>query len=243
MIIRVLMAATVAGLSTFTGCEEDDGGLFSDKATLYFHNQLTQYAGGSVDDVTVDLFVDDLNTPRINDQEYTTSGTVSSETVDLDDDSQSIAFDVTGPAGSTLINGPVNYRLTKGDGYTLVMMGDTSLDNRQLKLFRQVPMDTGNQARIRFINTLSQISDDELSVSSGGSELVNQLEYGDASSYVSLNNTGTLTFTITDQTQALDLDDVNCNISSGRSYDAIIAYRRFDSEDDNLELYCQPVAN
>ncbi|MDX1802479.1 MAG: hypothetical protein R3292_00260 [Alcanivorax sp.] len=244
MFFRMVIAATVAGLSTFSGCQDDNNGsLLNDRATLYFHNQLTQFTGGSSDDVTVNLFVDDLNTALRSGEVYSTTGSVSSDSVKLADSADTLAFDVTGKAGSTLISGPVNFRLTQGEGYTLVLMGDTSLDNRQLKLFRQVSQTvSSSQASIRFINTLSQLDPDQLSVAQGSNTLVEKLDYGVASSYVTLTGSGNLSFTINDQTQGLALDTVSCNLSAGRSYDAIIAYRQFDSQDDDLALYCQPVA-
>ena len=244
MFFRMIIAATVAGLSSFSGCEDNtNSGLLGDSATLYFHNQLTQFSGGSSSDVNVNLFVDDLNSALQTDQAYSTASSVSSETIKLADSADTLAFDVTGNSGSTLINGPVNFRLSQGDSYTLVMMGDTSLDNRQLKLFRQVSQTVASgQVSIRFINTLSQLDPDQLSVTQGQSTLVQQLDYAAASSYVTLTSSGTVTFTINDQSQALALDTVSCNVSAGRSYDAIIAYRQFDSQDDDLALYCQPVA-
>ncbi|MCG8393870.1 MAG: DUF4397 domain-containing protein [Pseudomonadales bacterium] len=243
VLARLVLAASIAGLSAF-GCDEDED-IFTDNARLYFHNQLTQVSGGSQDDVTVDLFVDDQNSPLESDRAYTERGNVSNSSVELDDDSQSVAFDVRGSnSGSTLINGPVNRTLTAGDRYTVVLMGDTTLDNRQLKTFRHQDMDVGTgQIRVRFINTLSRLSGDELSVSQSGGTgqaIVNGLEYGDGSSYVSLNVSGSLNVNINNETQGVLIDQVSCNVSSGNSYDAIIAYTRYDSDDDQISLYCQP---
>lgn len=242
--LRLVLAASVAGLSTF-GCDEDDGDLFTDNARLYFHNQLTQVGGGSEDDVTVDFFVDNQNSPLQSDVGYSVTGDVSAESIELDDDSQSLSFDVRGSSsGSTLVNGPVNRTLTEGDRYTVVLMGDTTLDNRQLRTFRHQQMTVASgQIRVRFINTLSRLSGDELSVTVAGGtgqQLVSGLEYGQGSSYVSLSAGGNLNVTVNNETQGLEIDQVSCSVSSGRSYDAIIAYRRFDSDDDQIALYCQP---
>ena len=243
--LRLVLAASVAGLSTFGCDEEDDNGLFSDNARIYFHNQLTQLGGGSEDDVTVDLFVDNQNTPVQDDVGYTITGNVSAESIELDDDSESLSFDARGSnSGSTLVNGPLNRTLTAGDRYTVVLMGDTTLDNRQLRTYRHQQMTvTSGQIRVRFINTLSRLSGDELSVvtpGAAGQSLVSGLEYAEGSGYVSVNASGTLEVTVNNETQGLEIDQVSCSVSSGRSYDAIIAYRRFDSDDDQIALYCQP---
>ncbi len=247
--LRLVLAASVAGLSAF-GCDEDeDGGIFSssDSAQLYFHNQLTQVGGGSEDDVIVDLFVDDQTTALESGVAYTTRGSVGANSLELDDDSESIAFDARGiSSGSTLVSGPINRTLTGGNRYSVVLMGDTTLDNRQLKTFSHQKMDVGSgQIRVRFINTLSRLSGDELSITAsggapGGQALVSGLEYADGSSYVSLSAGGSLAVTINNETQGVIIDDVNCSVSSGRSYDAIIAYTEFDSDDDQISLYCQP---
>lgn len=239
--LRMVIAAGIAGLSAF-GCDEDEE-LFGDSTRLYFHNQMTQSTGGSSSDVSVDLFVDDMNSPLVSDRGYTESGSVSSDTLELDEESESIAFDARGASsGSTLVNGPVNRTLVAGDRYTVVLMGDTTLDNRQLKTFRYQDVDVGSgQIRVRFINTLSRLNGDELSVSvPGGQQLVSGLEYAAGSSYVSLSAGSTLDVVVTNQTQGVDIDQVNCSVSSGRSYDAIIAYTRFDSADDQISIYCQP---
>ena len=102
---------------------------------------------------------------------------------------------------------------------------------------------TSGQIRVRFINTLSRLSGDELSVATpgpAGQSLVSGLEYAEGSNYVSVNASGTLEVTVNNETQGLEIDQVSCSVSSGRSYDAIIAYRRFDSDDDQIALYCQP---
>lgn len=247
--LRLVLAASVAGLSAF-GCDEDeDGGLFSssDSAQLYFHNQLTQVGGGSEDDITVDLFVDDQTTALESGVAYTTRGSVSANSLELDDDSESIAFDARGiSSGSTLVSGPINRTLTGGNRYSVVLMGDTTLDNRQLKTFSHQKMDVGSgQIRVRFINTLSRLSGDELSITAsgsapGGQALVSGLEYADGSSYVSLSAGSNLAVTVNNETQGVIIDDVSCSVSSGRSYDAIIAYTEFDSDDDQISLYCQP---
>ncbi len=242
--LRLVLAVSVAGASTF-GCDEEDSDLFSDNARLYFHNQLTQVGGGSADDVTVDLFVDKPNSPLRDGVAYTTTDNVSADSIELDDDSESLSFDVRGSSsGSSLINGPVNRTLTAGDRYTVVLMGDTTLDNRQLRTFRYQDVNVSSgQIRVRFINTLSRLSGDELSVSlpgATGQQLVSGLEYGQGRSYVSLSAGGSLEVTVNNETQGLEIDQVSCSVSSGRSYDAIIAYRRFDSDDDQIDLFCQP---
>ncbi|MZR63295.1 DUF4397 domain-containing protein [Alcanivorax sp. DP30] len=241
--LRMVMAASIAGLSAF-GCDEnEDGELFGDSTRLYFHNQMTQTTGGSSSDVNVDLFVDDLSTPLVDDRGYTETGSVSSDSIELDDDSETIAFDVRGSAsGSSLISGPINKTLVAGSRYTVVLMGDTTLGNQQLETFRYQDVDVASgQIRVRFINTLSRLSGDELSVSvPGGQQLVSGLEYSDGSSYVSLSSGSTLQVDVNNQTQGVIIDTVSCSVSSGRSYDAIIAYTRFDSADDQISLYCQP---
>ena len=151
--LRLVMAASVVGLSAF-GCDEDDD-LFSDSTRLYFHNQLTQVGGGSEDDITVDLFVDDQNSALESDVDYTTRGNVSVNSLDLDDDSQSVAFDVRGSSsGSSLVSGPINRTLIAGNRYTVVLMGDTTLDNRQLKTFSHQKMDVAS-GQIREIGRAS----------------------------------------------------------------------------------------
>lgn len=238
---RMVVAASIAGLSAF-GCEDD--ALKDEEARIHFHNQLTQSSGGSSSDVAVDFYVDDMNTALETNEEYTTQGNVSGNDVDLGDEDASIAFDVRGnSSGSTLINGPINFTLIGGDEYTAVMMGDTLLDNRELKLFRYQPVSVSSgQIRVRFINTLSRLSGDELLVAEvgGGQDLVSGLEYADGSSYVTLSAGSTLEVSVQNETQGLEIDQVSCSVSSGRSYDAIIAYRDFDSADDELDLFCQP---
>ena len=95
---------------------------------------------------------------------------------------------------------------------------------------------------MRFINTLSRLSGDDLSVTlpGGTQQLASDLEYGSASSYTTLSAGGTLQVDVNNQTQGILIDQVSCNVSSGRSYDAIIAYTRFDSDDDQISIYCQP---
>ena len=152
--LRLVLAASVAGLSAF-GCDEDEDVFSSDSAQLYFHNQLTQVGGGSEDDITVDLFVDNQTTAVESGVDYTTRGSVSSNSLELDDDSESVAFDVRGTSsGSTLVNGPINRTLTGGNRYTVVLMGDTTLDNRQLKTFSHQKMDVGS-GQIREIGRAS----------------------------------------------------------------------------------------
>ena len=242
--LRMVLAASIAGLSAF-GCDEDeDGELFGDSTRLYFHNQLTQSTGGSSDDVVVDFYVDDMNSPLSEDRGYTESGNVSSNQIELDDESENLQFDVrASSSGSTLINGPSTQTLIAGDRYTVVMMGDTTLGNSQLKSFRYQDVDVGSgQIRVRFINTLSRLAGDDLSVtlSGGAQQLATDLEYGGASSYNTLSAGSTLQVDINNQTQGVLIDQVSCNVSSGRSYDAIIAYSRFDSDNDQISIYCQP---
>ena len=241
--LRMVMAASIVGASAF-GCDEDDGELFGDSTRLYFHNQMTQTTGGSSSDVNVDLFVDDLGSPLVDDRGYTEAGSVSSDTIELDDDSETIAFDVLGSAsGSSLISGPINKTLVAGSDYTVVLMGDTTLGNQQLEIFRYQDVDVASgQIRVRFINTLSRLSGDEISVSlpGGGEAIASGLEYSEGSSYVSLSSGSTLQVEVNNQTQALLIDTVSCPVSTGRSYDAIIAYSRFDSDDDQISIYCQP---
>ena len=74
----------------------------------------------------------------------------------------------------------------------------------------------------------------------GTQQLASDLEYGSASSYTTLSAGGTLQVDVNNQTQGILIDQVSCNVSSGRSYDAIIAYTRFDSDDDQISIYCQP---
>lgn len=240
--LRMVLAASIAGLSAF-GCDEDED-IFGDSTRLYFHNQLTQSSGGSSDDVVVDFYVDDMNTPLSEDRGYTESGNVSSNQIELDDDNENLQFDVRGrSSGTTLINGPINQTLVAGDRYTVVMMGDTTLDNRQLRSFRYQDVDVASgQIRVRFINTLSRLSGDDLSVTlpGGTQQLASDLEYGSASSYTTLSAGGTLQVDVNNQTQGILIDQVSCSVSSGRSYDAIIAYTRFDSDDDQISIYCQP---
>ncbi len=242
--LRMVLAASIAGLSAFGCDEEEDGELFGDSVRLYFHNQMTQTSGGSSSDVSVDLFVDDMNAPLSSNRGYTETGSVSSNSIDLDDESESIAFDVRGAnSGSTLINGPVNRTLVGGSRYTVVLMGDTTLGNQQLGSFRYQDVDVASgQIRVRFINTLSRLSGDDVSVSlpGGAQQLASGLEYGDGSSYSTLSAGSTLQVDVNNQTQGVLIDSVSCNVSSGRSYDAIIAYTRFDSADDQISLYCQP---
>lgn len=242
--LRMVMAASIVGASAF-GCDEDeDGDLFGDSTRLYFHNQMTQTTGGSSSDVNVDLFVEDLGSPLVDDRGYTETGSVSSDSIELDDESETIAFDVRGSAsGSSLISGPINKTLVAGSRYTVVLMGDTTLGNQQLETFRYQDVDVASgQIRVRFINTLSRLSGDEISVSlpGGGQQLASGLEYSEGSSYTSLSAGGTLQVDVNNQTQAVLIDTVSCSVSSGRSYDAIIAYTRFDSADDQISLYCQP---
>ena len=240
--LRMVMAASIAGLSAF-GCDEDED-VFGDSTRLYFHNQMTQTTGGSSDDVSVDLFVDDMNSPLASDVEYTVTGSVGSDSVELDDDSESIAFDVRGASsGSTLINGPVNRTLVAGSRYTVVLMGDTTLGNQRLGTFRYQDVDVASgQIRVRFINTLSRRAGDDLSVSlpGGAQQLASALEYGDGSSYTTLSSGSTLQVDVNNSTQGVLIDTVSCSVSSGRSYDVIIAYTRFDSDDDQIAIYCQP---
>lgn len=240
--LRMVMAASIAGLSAF-GCDED-GDVFGDSSRLYFHNQMTQATGGSSSDVRVDLYVDDINSPLLSDRSYTETGSVSSNTIELDDDSESIAFDVRASnSGSSLISGPVNRTLVAGSRYTVVLMGDTTLGNQELGTFRYQDVDVASgQVRVRFINTLSRLSGDELSVTlpGGVQQLATGLEYARNSSYVSLSAGSTLQVEVNNETQGVLIDTVSCSVSSGRSYDAIIAYTRFDSADDQISLYCQP---
>ncbi len=242
ILLRMVMAASIVGLSAF-GCDEDEE-LFSDSARIYFHNQMTQTSGGSSNDVSVDLFVDDMNTALTRDRGYTETGSVSSNSIELDDESESIAFDARGASsGSTLINGPINRTLVAGSHYTVVLMGDTTLGNQQLGTFRYQDVDVGTgQIRVRFINTLSRLSGDELSVSlpGGGQQLVSGLKFGEGSNYVSLSSGSSLQVDVNNSTQGVLIDTVSCSVSSGRSYDAIIAYTRFDSADDQISIYCQP---
>lgn len=241
--LRMVMAASIAGLSAF-GCDEDEDLFSADSARLYFHNQMTQTTGGSSSDVSVDLFVENLSSPLASDVDYTVTGSVGSDSVELDDDSESIAFDVRGASsGSTLINGPVNRTLVAGSRYTVVLMGDTTLGNQRLGTFRYQDVDVASgQIRVRFINTLSRLAGDELSVSlpGGGQQLASSLEYGDGSSYTSLSTGTTLQVDVNNSTQGVLIDTVSCSVSSGRSYDVIIAYTRFDSADDQISIYCQP---
>lgn len=239
--LRMVMAASIAGLSAF-GCDEEEE-LFGDSVRLYFHNQMTQTTGGSSDDVRADLFVDNQNSPLVSDRGYTVTGSVSSDSIELDDDSESIAFDArSANSGSSLISGPINKTLVGGSRYTVVLMGDTTLGNQRLETYRYQDVDVASgQIRVRFINTLSRLNSDELSVSvPGGEQLVNGLEYGDGSSYVSLSSGSSLQVDVNNETQGITIDTVSCAVSSGRSYDAIIAYTQFDSADDQIAIYCQP---
>lgn len=240
--IRGLLIAVVAGLATF-GCDPDDP-LFSDAATVHFHNVMTQSSGGVPADVRVDLLVNGDDSPLIAERGYSQDDGVSATRVALESRDQNVAMDVLGPSGSTLINGPVTRRLLSDNVYTLVLMGDTSLDNRQLQSYRQSDVSLlPSQSRLRFIHALSLQSSDDITVvlaeDFNAAPLAENLAYGQASGYVTLGAAGIINVNVIDSISGDVLGAASCPVSGGGSVDAIVAYNDFDS--DQLALYCQPV--
>lgn len=256
---RAATAALVLGfaglLTGCGGCDEDEsvsdclfsGDFESRSSRIVFFNQLTDSGSSDADDVIADLFAATESDALVEERPYNTTATPGSVGVDLDDETQDVAFTLRRSDGDLELVSNRLLELEDGEVHTVVAMGDVDeVVSVRLESFRRDDRTPATgQARIRFIHTLSRLDTAaslRLDVLRGTTLLVDALDYGNASGFVGLAITdGQLQVTLRDA----DDDTVaspSCSLSAGDSFDAILAYQSFgDTDLEDIRLFCHPL--
>ena len=241
--MKKLGLLAMAGAVVLSGCGGDDDDvedLLREPAAIFFHNQL---AGTVQADTTVDLVArNNLSEPLFENRKYSTTEQ-DGVTFKLNTETESVEFDVNNDT-TTLVDDQ-SLELKAGQSYTLVLMGQVSgsggsdpvLGNYQ----QSVAAVSDSEVRIRLIHALSGLSGQPLAVSVGGDFLVDGFVFGQATDYEAVTPAS-------DETLELDVfryamwsgvDQVDCEIETGKSYDVIITHPAYDSE--VVEIFCQQV--
>ncbi len=254
--IGVLLSSAVF----LQGCSCDEGESVSEcvidedpssTAEVFYFNQITDDGGNDEDEITTELFAGTESDALVEERAYSTSGDVDGVDVDLDelddDDMADVAFTVRRTEDSFEFISNEVAELEEGADYTLVAMGDidetTSL--RLAVLEREEQSTASDEVSVRFVHTLSDLdaSSLRLDVLDGdGDELVEDLNYASESDYVTLTpSAGRITVDLRDNDDDI-VASAGCDVTTGRSYEAILAYVDFDARnEDDIRLFCHEV--
>lgn len=238
----------VAGALVLTGCGGDDDDveqLYREPTGVFFHNQLIDDSGSGNEaaDTTVDLIrSNDLSNPMFESRPYSTTEQ-DGVAFKLDADSRNVLFDVN-TTTTTLVD-DASITLAAGANYTLLLTGKLAGAGDQtprLKAFRQTPATVAaSQVRVRFIHALGNDNSETVAVTVEGDPLVSALSYTGVTSYFtgtpSLSNQLSATVKVGSDAAVVR----TCSVSTGNSYDVIIAHPAPDST--GVALFCQQVAN
>ena len=241
--MKKLGLLAMAGVVVLSGCGGDDDeveDLLRDPSGLFFHNQL---AGTTAADTTVDLVArNNLSEPLFENRQYSTTEQ-DGVAFKLNADVESVVFDVNNDT-TTLVDDQ-SLELKAGQSYTLVLMGQVSGTGGADPILRNyqqsVAAVSDGEVRIRLIHALSGLSGQPLTVSVGGDALVDGFIFGQATDYETVVPTSdeTLELNVFRYAMWSGVDQVDCEIEKGKSYDVIITHPAYDSE--VVEIFCQQV--
>lgn len=238
----------VLGSLALAACGGDDDELeqlLRERTGVFFHNQLIDDSGSGTEqaDTTVDLIRgNNLSAPMIEGHPYSTTEQ-DGVGFKLDADSEKVLFDVN-TSTATLVD-DASFTLAAGANYTFLLSGKLAGAGEQaprLKAFRQTTASVApSQVRVRFIHALANDSSETVSVSVEGDTLVSALGYTGATAYFS--GTPSLSGQLSAMVKVGNDASVlrTCSITTGNSYDVIIAHPAPDST--GIAVFCQKLAS
>lgn len=225
----ITSGATASGSSTGSG-----------SASIYFYNELTDSGTNNSTSVTVNLTQSGTSSALLSAVPYSTTSNASATTITFDTTTGQTTLNLERTSdGLTL--GTNTVPVSTSSKYTVVAMGDVGNTSPSIQSFQQsYTSAASNQVRIRFINTLSQVSNTApLEVDANGTSLVTGLSFGSASGYVNVPATGnSLSFTI--KQAGSNLATSSCTIQPGNNYDAILAYN--DPGASTIGVFCHLIS-
>ncbi len=227
---RILIGSIATTLvCLISGCGSSDsnpvGG--NGPATINFYNELTNSrAFAAAASVKVDVFTDSSTTAVLTGEGYSTTASGNSATVSVSDGN--VNFTVSGSGGGSSVTQGSN-AMQDGGTYTTVLMGDLKASGTstiQIASFAQESATVdSSHVRVRVINTLSLLTDTTVSVVAGTTTISDALDYGTASDYQTVPQSGR-TLSI-DVAQGGTPITTSCRVQAGNSYDVILAYVNF----------------
>lgn len=246
----------VAGLACITllaGCDEDDVfDSFEARASVYYYNQITSKGAADPSALTTDFAIDADEGDSVQAQGYSTTDDASEMEIGLDQDDIEDGVTVRGTSqtGATLFS--KRARLSEDSSYVAVSYGDTSLGSVTISIWRQDESEVpSGSARFRIINTvnpaiLADIYSLDLRIRGEDNLLAEGLLLGDVTDYQTVDS-GTLYLEVLKNgaTPEQEIDTVDCRMTGGHAYDAILAFKDplnpptdSDQAEDDLALYC-----
>ena len=236
--MRMIGMLAVASAVVLSGCGGDDDDvedLLRAPATLYFHNQLTDFTAPDAASIRVDVITNKASDPLFEDVGYSTDEQ-SGMNLKLAADTETVDFQVRNADGDMLDRG---IALKAGSNYMLVQMGDVSGASSALKLepfLQQTPSIQSSKVGVRFIHAMYQQAD---TTCSNGT--IPSLQYGKATAYFSdtPNGSSRLEVQVKDAADGSLIETVSCAVQAGKVYDAIITHKGF--ADPDMAMFCQQV--
>ena len=156
--MRMIGMLAVASAVVLSGCGGDDDDvedLLRPPASLYFHNQLTDFTAPDAASIRVDVVTNKASDPLFEDVGYSTDEQ-SGMNLKLAADTETVDFQVRNADGDMLDRG---IALKAGSNYMLVQMGDVSGASSALKLepfLQQTPSIQSSKVGVRFIHAMYQ---------------------------------------------------------------------------------------
>lgn len=234
--MKKLGLLAMAGVVVLSGCGGDDDDvedLLREPASLYFHNQLTDFTDPDASSIRVDVVTNKSSDPLFEDVGYSTDEQ-GGMNLKLDAGTETIEFSVRRNGSDFHAD---SASLKSGDNYTLVFMGDVVGGELQLASFRQqIPPITSSQVGVRFIHAMYGEAGTSFSIGSAA-----DLDYGKATGYFSdvPDGSSRLEIEVRDAADNSILDTVSCSVQAGKAYDAIITHKGF--ADPDMAMFCQQV--
>ena len=234
--MKKLGLLAMAGVVMLSGCGGDDDeveDLLRPPASLYFHNQLTDFTDPDASSIRVDVVTNKSSDPLFEDVGYSTDEQ-DGKNLKLDAGEDTIEFSVRRNGSDFHAD---SASLKAGDNYTLVFMGDVVGGALQLAAFRQqTPEVAATQVGVRFIHAMYEQASTRFSIG-----IAADLDYGKATGYFTdtPNGSGRLEIEVRDAADDSLLDTVSCAVQAGKSYDAIITHKGF--ADPDMAMFCQQV--
>ena len=236
--MRMMGMLAVASAVVLSGCGGDDDeveDLLRPPASLYFHNQLTDFTDPDAASIRVDVITNKASDPLFEDVGYSTDEQ-SGMNLKLAADTETVDFQVRNADGDMLDR---EIALKAGSNYMLVQMGDVSGASSALKLesfLQQTPSVQSSKVGVRFIHAMYQQADTTFSIGT-----IPSLQYGKATAYFSdtPNGSSRLEVQVKDAADGSLIETVSCAVQAGKVYDAIITHKGF--ADPDMAMFCQQV--
>jgi len=234
--MRMIGMLAVASAVVLSGCGGDDDDvedLLRAPASLYFHNQLTDFTAPDAASIRVDVVTNKASDPLFEDVGYSTDEQ-GGMNLKLDADNETVNFQ---PRRSAVDLPDKDISLAAGGNYTLVLMGDLADSSPLLNAFRQeTPSVMASNVGVRFIHAMSQQAGIAFSIGT-----IPDLQYGKATAYFSdtPNGSSRLEVEVKDAADDSLIATVSCPVQAGKVYDAIITHKGF--ADPDMAMFCQQV--